>query len=215
MGKGGASQSYTVDPRSQGYIDNMRTTARRASGVALNNPGSFVPGADPRSIEEQAAPFMNPYLSNVVDATRGEFDHLRNQALIGANQQATAAGAFGGSRAAAMAGARMGELDRAQASTIAGLHQSGWDNAVQQGLGYSEYVRALQERQAQEPLFRQQQAMNFLNLGMGPVGHVQQGGGGSNPLGSAAGGAMAGASFGPWGAAIGGGIGLLSGLFGG
>jgi len=40
-----------------------------------------------------------------------------------------------------------------------------------------------------------------------------QGGGLSGALGGAAGGAMAGSAFGPWGTAIGGGVGLLSGIF--
>lgn len=210
MGKGGATQTVNQGPdqASQAYIDQMRQQGQQAAGTAMGG-GPFFTG--PIS-QEQIQGAMNPYIQNVVDATRGEFDHLRQQALNGSNQEATMAGAFGGARHGVMAGARMGELDRAQGSQIAGLLHGGYQNA----LGFAEHQRQLQQQRMQEPLFRQQQAMNFMNLGMGPVGtHTQQAETpGRNPLGSAASGAMAGSAFGPWGAAIGGGIGLLGGLFG-
>lgn len=201
-----------VDPRTQQYVNQIRGTAQGAAGVALNHPGQFFLGPSPLSIGDQAARFMNPYQQNVIDATRGEFDHLRAQAGMQAQQQATAQGAFGGSRAAIMQGSRLGALDRAQASQIANLQQQGYQNAMQMGLGYSEYERSLAERQAQEPLFRQQQALNFQNMGLGPYGTSQVGQQPRNILGGIAGGAIAGSSLGLPGI-IGGG--LLGGLFGG
>ena len=80
----------------------------------------------------------------------------------------------------------------------------------------NELFRQLRERQAQEPLFRRQQALNMMQQGIGPFGQTQtmQGGGG-NPLAGAFGGALTGFGVGgPIGGAIGGGIGLLGGLFG-
>lgn len=183
--------------------------ARRAGAAAA--PESLFAG--PLSAAEINAA-MSPYTQNVIDATRGEFDHLRSMASKNADQQATQASAFGGSRHAIMEGARLGEVDRAQASTIAGLHQQGYGQALQ----LAEHNRQLRERQMQEPLFRAQQAINMMNLGMGPVGTTttQRATSGSNPIGSAASGALTGFSVGgPWGAAIGGGLGLLSGAFDG
>jgi len=200
---------------------------------------------------DQLNPYMNPYNSQVVDATRDEFTRQRGLASNSANSMATGAGAFGGSRSAVLQANMLGDVNRNETSTIANLHAGGFDRMLQQlgmdkdrslragqgglqgmlaGLGQGqgvdmargnalfqggEHIRQLRERQLQEPMFRQSQALNFMNQGIGPYGTTQTSqGGGGNALGSAAGGAMAGAQFGPYGAAIGGGIGLLGGLFG-
>jgi len=214
MGKGGSRtvQTTAPDAASQGYIDRMRRAATGAAGVATGG-GPYFTGPQTQSIQDQVSPFMNPYISNVVDATRGEFDFLRNQASVDANQQATQAGAFGGSRHGVAEGTRLGALDRAQTSQIADLLSGGYNNALSMGTDYAERQRQLREQQMQEPLWRQNQALQFYNMGMGPVGQsVSQPKG--SALGSAAGGAMAGSAFGPWGTAIGGGLGLLGGIFG-
>lgn len=163
MGKSRTQKTtQTLDRGSQQYVDRTRRMAGQGADAVLEGGPMF---AGPLSQDDiQAA--MNPYMANVVDATRGEFDHLRGQAALASNQEATAAGAFGGSRAAIAQGARLGQLDRAQTSQIAGLMQGGYDQAV----GFAEHQRGLKERQMQEPLFRQQQAMQLRNLGMGPVG---------------------------------------------
>jgi len=203
------------DPQSQQFINAMRRQAMQGQSAAMGG-GPFFTGPLTQTPGEMAEPFMNPYMQNVVDATRGEFDALRRQASTQAQQQATGAGAFGGSRAAVLQGARMGELDRAQGSQIAGLLSSGYQNALQQGMGFAESQRALQQQQMMEPLFRNQQALQFMNLGMGPMGtqtrETQTAG--RNPLGSAMSGAAIGASTGnPYAALIGGGLGLLGGSF--
>lgn len=177
MGKGGKKTQVTTGPdaASQLYINQMREQARRAA--ALMNPTNpdGTPAASPSMFTGQLTPeqiqqAMNPYLEQVVGATRGEFDHLRGRASVDANQAATMAGAWGGSRHGVMEGARLGELDRAQASTIADLHASGYQDA----LAFAEHQRQLRERQMQEPLFRAQQGLNFMNLGMGPTGMYSQ-----------------------------------------
>lgn len=203
------------DPQSQQFINAMRQQALQGQQAAMGG-GPFFTGPLTQTPGEMAAPFMNPYMQNVVDATRGEFDALRRQASTQAQQQATGAGAFGGSRAAVLQGARMGELDRAQGSQIAGLLSSGYQNALQQGMGFAESQRALQQQQMMEPLFRQQQALQMMNLGMGPMGTQTREvmNAGRNPLASGIAGATAGAAGGPWGAAIGAGLGLLGGSFG-
>lgn len=202
-GFSGAAQRF-MNQQQQPYGDPM------AAGGAPNN-GPFFLGPSEMSIGDQAQRFMNPYQQNVIGGIRGEFDHLRGQAAMQSNQQATQAGAFGGSRAAIAQGARLGELDRAQASQIGNFLHQGYGDALQMGLGYSEYERGLRERQAQEPLFRQQQALNFMNLGMGPYGTTQSQYQPRNWMSGAVGGATAGAAFGPWGAAAGG---VLGGLWG-
>ena len=171
MSKGGKKETVqTPDWASQQYINQMRAQGQQGAAVALDPNQSFFTGPMTQTPGEMAQAFMNPYQQNVIDGVRGEFDHLRNQAGMQAGQQATQAGAFGGSRHGVMEGARLGELDRAQASQIGGLLYGGHQNAMQQGLGFAEHQRQLQEQQMQEPLFRQQQAQNFMNLGLGPTG---------------------------------------------
>lgn len=153
---------------------------------------SYFTGPQTMSIGDQVKPFMNPYMQHVVDATRGEFDHLRGQAAMGSDQQATMAGAFGGSRHGVATGVRLGELDRAQGAQIAGLLHGGYQNALQTGLGYAEHQRQLRQQQLQEPMFR----LGMMNLGMGPTGSVS-----SQPMqrsaaGGIAGGALTGAQLG-------------------
>lgn len=168
MGKGGKTQKTTTtntaapDAASQAYIDQLRQQAQTAAGVAQNSGPLFGGAITPEQI--QAA--MNPYISNVVDATQGQYDQLRANAMNSTNQEATNAGAFGGSRAAVTAGARLGQLDQGQAQTIASLLQGGYGQAQQ----FAQSQAALEQQKRMEPLFRQQQALQFMNLGMGPVG---------------------------------------------
>ena len=178
MSKGTESkvtQTTGLDPASQRFLTESRRQAGAGADVALNAPGDFFLGADPRSVQEIIQPFMDPFQGQVIDATRAEFDELRNRAVSGAggtNQAAATAGAFGGSRQGVAQGVRLGELDRAQTSQIAGLLSQNFQQAVQAGIPFSERQRALAQQRAQEPLFRQQQAQQFRNLGLGPVGQT-------------------------------------------
>lgn len=229
MGKGGSKQVQTttqsLDPQSQAQVAKLRQMALGGANVALQGPpggGSFFTGPLTQTPGEMAAGFMSPYQTHVVDATRREFDHLRDQTLTGANQEATLGGALGGSRQAVMAGARLGEVDRAQGSTIANLLNSGYQTALGQGLNLAQFNQGLSAQQAMEPLFRQQQALGMMNLGMGPMGYntttTTTGQGGKNRAGGALGGALTGAQIGSMvpgiGTAIGAGVGGLLGLFG-
>lgn len=164
------TNTRALDPQSQAFVDEMRRRAQGGADVALNHPGSFFLGPSGDSVESMIAPFMNPYQGQVIDGVRQQFDQLRGQANVGVNQGATAAGAFGGARHGVAQGTRLGELDRAEMSQIGGLLSSGFQNALTQGLQFSEYQRALRERAAREPLFRQQMAQGFLNGGLGPTG---------------------------------------------
>lgn len=217
MSKGGGTQTVVQrpDPATQRYIAQVREQAQRAAQSLQSGGGLFT--GPLRESDITAA--MNPWLQSVVGATQSEFDRLRSLASTGTAQEATGAGAFGGSRQAVLEGTRLGELDRAQASQIANLMAQGYGQALQ----LAEHQRQLRERQLQEPLFRSQQALGLLNLGLGPVAFSseQSGRAGVNPLGSAASGALTGASIGSIvpgigtgiGALVGGGLGLLGGLF--
>jgi hypothetical protein len=104
---------------------------------------------------------------------RSEFDQLRAGATRATNQAATRAGAFGGSRQGVLEGTRLAELDRSQAQTIGGLLSNQFNNALGQGMTFTEQQRRLAEQRLQEPLFRQQMAQQFLGGGVGPVSQDQ------------------------------------------
>jgi hypothetical protein len=164
------------DAASQQYINQMRQMGIQNAQSAMNQP--LVPGL--QDIQANAAGFMNPYQSQVIDGMRGEFDFMRGQAMNMTNANATQAGAFGGSRHGVMAGARLGELDRAQGQQIGNMMHSGYQNAMQQG-------QQLSYAQAQEPMMRQNQAMSMMQQGMGPTGWNQQSTAPANVAGGLAG----------------------------
>lgn len=176
MGKSKTTTTNTgLDPNSQKYVDAMRQQSQAGAQTAMGGPaggGSWFTGPQTMSIGDQAAQFFNPYMSNVVDATKQQYDQLRAGALHDTSQQATLAGAYGGSRAAVLAGSRLGQLDVGQANTIANLQNQGYQNALQQGTAYTEQQRQLAQQQMQEPLFRAQQAQQFQQGGLGPVGQT-------------------------------------------
>ncbi|WP_420431458.1 hypothetical protein [Candidatus Poriferisocius sp.] len=166
----GSKDKNQVTDADNAYIRNMRGMASGFANDIANHPGQFFLGPDQRSVAEQAQAFMNPYQKQVIDGLGTQYDKLRGQANLDQNAGATSAGAFGGSRHALTAGARLGELDAAQMQQTGNLLHQGWQSSVSQGLQYSEYQRALRERQAQEPLYRAQAATGLMQQGMGPVG---------------------------------------------
>lgn len=170
------TQTQSLDPRSQAYVDQMRQQAQGAGQIAMGGPasgGSWFTGPQTQTIGQQAGAFMNPYMQNVLDPMRAEFDRLRDGAMMNTSQQATMGGAYGGSRAAALAGNRLGQLDAAQAQQTGNLLYSGYNNALSMGIPYAEQQRQLQEQQLQEPIWRQQMAQGFAQGGMGPTGWTQ------------------------------------------
>jgi len=193
-----------LDPASQGHVDATRRQATSAADIALNQPGSFFEGADPRSIQDQINQFLNPFTESVIGGVNQQFDQARGAATRATNQGAAAAGAFGGARHGVTEGTRLSNLDRDQAGVVGGILSNQFNTAVGQGLQFSEYQRALRERQRQEPLFRNQAAQGFFTGGLGPVGGTTEQVTPGNLVGDLAGVALTGAGFlagGPAGAA--------------
>ena len=170
----GRKETTTVtsgpDRNSQQYIDRQRQQAEAGAQNILHSPNPFFLGPDSRSIQDQIQPFFNPYLENVISGVHDQYDRSRSLARRATDDESTFAGAFGGSRAAVTEGVRLGELDRAENMQIGGLLSSGYRDAMDRGLAYSEYVRNLRERRAQEPIFRNQMAQGLYQGGLGPTG---------------------------------------------
>jgi len=177
MGKKDKKQTQTqrLDPSSQGHVNRMRRAGTGAAADIMNAPGSFFAGADTRPISQQIEPFMNPYIDQVIGGLGSHFDRLRQQAIVGANQSATQAGAFNSARHGIAQAERLGALDQQQAQQVGGLLSGQFNTAMQQGLQHSEYLRALRERQLQEPIFRRQLEQQFLAGSYGgPTGSTQE-----------------------------------------
>lgn len=174
---------------------------------------------------------MNPYLNNVVDATRGDYDNLRARTSQGINDQATAARAFGGSRHGVAEGVALGEVGRAEGSTLAGLRYQGFNDAMGRAgslanLGmqangelanFGDYRRRLAE--SNDPALRRLailQGAAGLPSGTTTSQPVYQNRGagflGGAATGAGIGGQLSGGN--PWGVGIGAGIGGIVGLFG-
>ena len=162
---------HSIDPGSQDYINYTRGLGQQGASAALNTPGSFFRGADQRSIGDQAKEFYNPYQDQVIQGVRDQAQYQRGLAQVGTNAAATSAGAFGGSRHAIESATRTGAIDRNASQQIGQLQHQGYQTSLNQALQHNEYRRALEERQAREPLFRHGQALGFANQGYGgPTG---------------------------------------------
>lgn len=136
--------------------------------------------------------FYNPYTSQVIDTTLADIEKARLQQQNAAAAQATAAGAFGGSRGALME-AQIGSNALEQAArTAAQLRSQGFTQAAnlaqqdvarrqqtgqfnaQQGLQAALSNQAAQLAGSQQRLSAGNQLANIGNLGFGQAQSVQQ-----------------------------------------
>jgi len=257
--KGGGSQTVTqqLDPATKAMQQRVYNKAQEVAGqgyagyqgptVAQANP--YITGAAQQyqqlgglaglggralaGDQDAFAQFMNPYQQNVIDATGRQYDQLRSQAHLNANDAATQARAFGGTRQAVTEGAALGQLDQGQAQTTAQLLQQGFGDAQQRalqaanlGMGalgqqaqLGDYLRQLQQQQLtnNQNAFNEQRDWGTRQLGIlqgafqgTPYGQSQTQPLYQNRLAGAAGGALTGFEVGgPVGGLIGGGLGLL------
>lgn len=167
-----ASQSG-VDPTTMAYVQQIMAAAQAAgasgpspltTGAAGYNSGLQNAGAtgtaalsgDPAA----AAQLMNPYQGQVIDATNAQWDNQDQKTMNDVNSRATAAGAFGGSRAAVAQGSALAANNLNRNSQISGLLSTGYDNTMARagtlaGMGA-------------------EGANQNANLGLGGVGNAQQ-----------------------------------------
>lgn len=168
------TQTNQFDPATQAAIDRARAGAGNVADIA--GQGNFFLGGETRSPTELAQPFSDPFTGQVIDASKREFQVARDRAIGGAggiNQQATAAGAFGGSRQGVAEGVRLGEIDRAEQSQIAGLLSQNFNQAIDRGVSFADRQRSLDQQKSLGPLAQAQIASQSLNLGIGPTSGTQ------------------------------------------
>jgi hypothetical protein len=246
MSKGGEDQTSTqttmIDPAARAaYLENLALARSTAGGLGVQQYAGFDPmyqAAEKRAYElsmkpfgaEDIAAFQNPYENQVVQQSLQDIEQSRQMAALRDAQQATAAKAFGGSRAgvqgaltneaalreAARTASGLRSAGYGQAAQLAqaarGINLSGLQNAMNLGLTRQQFAQLQLDAQRNLPLQRlaiQQAAMSAqpANLGSTMTGtQPMQRNVGAGILG----GALAGSKFGPWGA-VGGG--LLGGIF--
>lgn len=206
-------QPYAKYPKLPSAAPGGPSVVPPESGYGPYGSDSYFSGPETRTPGQIADPFMNPYEDAVVGQVQSGYDRLRGEAAVGANQAATMSGAFNSSRHGVESAIRKGSLDRQEMQQIAGLRQSGYDNALNTGLNFANQQRQLMDRRRQEGLFRAQQAMGMRTGNMGPYGMDQtasQRQPGGSRFGGMLGGALSGfAMGGPWGAAAGAGAGAF------
>lgn len=98
--------------------------------AAATNATTGMLNFDPGSIAStDLSPYMNPYTNDVISQTISQNDRARQIAQVGDSQQATAAGAFGGSRSGVLAAQTNEAYDRNTGAQIAGLNQANFSQA--------------------------------------------------------------------------------------
>lgn len=99
----------------------LNSAISATGGVLGTNPGSLA--------TTDLTPYMNPYTNDVINQTISQNDRARQIAQVGDSQQATAAGAFGGSRSGILAAQTNDAYDRNTSAQIAGLNQTNFTQA--------------------------------------------------------------------------------------
>ncbi len=161
--------TQTLDPETQAFVEKLRAGGTEAAEF-IDSLGPIFLGPDGRSISEQLAPFLNPFTDQVIGGVNENFDRNRSAARRDVSQAATRSGAFNSSRQGVAEGIRLSELDRSEGQVVSGLLSDQFNTALSQGLNFSEYQRALRERQLQEGIFKRQTRQGLLSGSIGPSG---------------------------------------------
>ncbi len=118
-----AAGANLLDPQAAA---EMNSAAGTAGGYAqAGQQGVAALNGDPAAL----ARYMNPYTSSVINSALDAFGRLSGQTAAGIDSQATAAGAFGGSRNAVAQGVAQGQLGSSAQQQIASLLSGGYLNA--------------------------------------------------------------------------------------
>ncbi len=137
-----------MDPGSTQYVQGIRNSGLNAGmagpGPLLNGAADFNSGlmgagqlgfgalaGDPAA----AAKLMNPYTSGVIDANNTQWQNINKNTVNQVNDEATKAGAFGGSRHGVAEGVALGQNNLAQAGQNAGLLNQGFSDMIARAMG--------------------------------------------------------------------------------
>lgn len=142
-GKGKNKSTSQIDKPSQEYQQALMDAARKAGAAGPSplvggatdyynsmmkggNMGMGAMSGDPNA----TASLMNPYMTNVIDATDAQWNNADQNSMNEVNARATAAGAFGGSRNGVATGVALGENNRNRMAMKSGLLYGGFNDAM-------------------------------------------------------------------------------------
>lgn len=155
------TQEAGVDPRTMealGYLQDLYGSYG-GFGSDMFGRGSDLLDRGSRTGLTGLDEYMNPYIMAQLDPMRAMFGDMRADKYMQAGQEATGAGAYGGSRHAMLARGRLADVDQMQAQYEGGVWNqgardaAGWmlgerGRAGQMGLSMMDrYMRALQAQQ--------------------------------------------------------------------
>ena len=130
MKSGGQSVSQTVDPQTQRYVEQMRQAALAAQGNPLYAQGRQLGGVGLSALGgDQGA--LQQLMGGYGSQLDPYWNQLRQQTLGTIGDQATQAGAFGGSRQGVAEGAALGQIAQGQAGQRYGEVQNALGRAGQ------------------------------------------------------------------------------------
>ena len=133
MATGGTTAQPTTQPTN---VFTGSANALNAGNTAAYNASVYQPMmVQPTTVAGTSLnPYMNPYQNQVIDTTMSGLADQQAQTMNTLDAQASAAGAFGGSRH----GVAMGTTNQAyadtQAATLAGLNSANYNNAQQMAM---------------------------------------------------------------------------------
>ena len=250
MSKGGGSQTSTtsIDPQIKAkYLQQISESEKVAAGLPVQKFAGFDPmyqaaekqaydlGMKPFGAEDIMA-FQNPYEQNVVQTSLKDIEEARQMQALNDAQQATAAKAFGGSRAgvqsalsneaalktAARTAAQLRSAGYGQSAQLAqaarGMNLQGLQNAMNLGMTRQQFAQ--QQLDAQRNLALQRLGITGAAISAQPANLGQTmtqptyRNAGAGILGGALTGAQIGSAIPGIGTGIGAGIGGLFGLLG-
>lgn len=167
-------QSYVAGPNQLQYTGQANAQNMTADGWNFDTDAAVT-----RDLAAQTAPttqgatangyvgnYLNPYLSNVVDASMADFDANAGQTRAQQQLALTKSGAFGGSGSALTIGQTEGQLARARATTDSGLRSQAYDTALTNAQQDAQRQQGANNQNAQMVLQnRDQQLAAAKNLG--------------------------------------------------
>lgn len=125
----GVLSGVATDPQ---YAANSAAATGATSGVLANpvSGGVTASTVNPTTIANtDLSPYLNPYTSDVINNSITQNERARQIAQTSDSQQATAAGAFGGSRSGVLAAGTNEAYDRNDQTNIAALNQANYAQA--------------------------------------------------------------------------------------
>jgi hypothetical protein len=140
MAKNSQTQTSSVDPGTRAYIEDYRRRAQALPGYQTGMQG----------IEA----YQNPFQQQVIGQIQAEGTRQAGFANMQAADQATRAGAYGGSREAVLRAQMMGDVQRQTGQNVAQYTASGYEDAAN---------RMMQDR------------MNAANVGFGNLNALRGG----------------------------------------